>query len=142
MIRRIEVFYDGSCEPENPGGRMGWGFAVYEDGRKIHAESNGAPPAAKNTCNTAEYKAVAAALKWLIEKELTGAQVRMNGDSLLTVNQMNGRWKFKGGAYAEAYLVALGLTKAFADIHFTWIPRERNAEADELSKAPLTSKES
>lgn len=62
----------------------------------------------------------------------------VHSDSKLLVYQMNGRWQAKQGAYipyyrkCEEYIRIKGMR-----IGFTWVPREQNQEADDVSKAPL-----
>jgi ribonuclease HI len=34
----LKLFFDGACEPVNPGGVGAYGFAVYEDDREVHGE--------------------------------------------------------------------------------------------------------
>lgn len=137
MIKRITVYYDGACAPVNPGGACGWGFVVYQDGVKLHEAAGALAADPKNSNNVGEYLAVFMALRWLKDNGHAGDHVRMHGDSLLTVNQLSGRWKAKGGAYLDVYQATRRQLDHFADIAFNWIPREQNAEADALSKREL-----
>jgi ribonuclease HI len=123
----IEVFTDGRAEP-NPG--LGtYGYVVYEDGRRTHSEHGLAGHGLSN--NYAEYLCLVKALERLEARR--DEEITIFSDSTLLVNQMAGRWKFKGGAYAEKYLEAKGLARRFSKLRFEWIPREKNAEADELT---------
>lgn len=81
-----------------------------------------------------------AALEYLIGEGLTDLPVVLHGDSLLTVNQMTGAWRVKGGLYLPYHRRARELAGRFSNITFVWIPREENSEADLLSKAVLKEK--
>ncbi len=59
------------------------------------------------------------------------------GDNKMSINQLSGHWKAKGGLYYPYYKKAMKLVREFPDIRFVWIPRELNSQADELSKRPL-----
>jgi len=39
-----------------------------------------------------------------------------------------------GGPYVDKFVEAQNLVKGFLDVRFVWIPRERNSEADGLSR--------
>jgi ribonuclease H / adenosylcobalamin/alpha-ribazole phosphatase len=123
----IEVFTDGRAEP-NPG--LGtYGYVVYMGGKRVHSDSGFAGREVTN--NYAEYFCLVRALEHLEphhDKEMI-----VFSDSALLVNQMAGKWKFKGGNYGEKYLDAKELARKFPRLRFVWIPREKNQEADELT---------
>jgi ribonuclease HI len=54
-------------------------------------------------------------------------------DSLLVVNQLNGKWKVKAEHLEPLHKQAVSLMQQFADIRITWVPRKANAEADALA---------
>ena len=60
--------------------------------------------------------------------------VALRSDSKLLVGQMSEEWKVKGGMYLEKLKEARDLMKGFGSISFEWIPRERNQEADLLTR--------
>lgn len=132
---KIELYFDGSCEPMNPGGTMGFGTLIKRDGVRIFENSEAVAAAPGNTNNIAEYQAMIIGLKWLIENGFSGATVEVFGDSNLAIQQMSGNWGAKGGKYYPYYLKAKELREHFSDISFTWIPRDSNAECDELSRS-------
>jgi ribonuclease H / adenosylcobalamin/alpha-ribazole phosphatase len=123
----IEVFTDGRAEP-NPG--LGtYGYVVKSHGKRIHSEHGLAGDDVTN--NYAEYFCLVKALGYLdAHRE---EEIVVFSDSTLLVNQMAGRWKFKGGNYSEKYLEAKELALGFSKLRFEWIPREKNSEADELT---------
>jgi len=123
----IEVFTDGRAEP-NPG--LGtYGYVVFRDGKRTHSEHGLAGHSVTN--NYAEYYCLIKALEHLEARR--DEDITVFSDSTLLVNQMNGKWRFKGGAYSEKYLRAKELAGTFTKLRFEWVPRERNSEADELT---------
>ena len=123
----IEVYTDGRAEP-NPG--LGtYGYVVYENGKRTHAEHGVAGHGVTN--NYAEYFCLIKALEHLAARRED--EVTVFSDSKLLVNQMKGEWRFKRGAYSDKYLRAKELVGGFSKLKFEWVPRERNSEADELT---------
>lgn len=137
----IKVHFDGACEPFNPGGRMG--FGVHISGHTvgvIHTHGEQTDFDSQNSNNVAEYRALNIALDWLIENGYSRNPIQVFGDSMLVIKQMNGDWRAKGGRYYSEYLRAQELRDQFQVITFTWVPREKNQIADDLSKGDLTVK--
>ncbi len=125
----LEVYIDGLAEPRNPGVGT-YGFVIYSDGKRL---TEGHGPAGENvTNNFAEYVALVRALSSIASN--SDEPVLIKSDSRLLVNQMSGEWKVKKGAYLPKYREAKELARQFKSLKFVWIPRERNAEADELSR--------
>lgn len=136
-MRKITLNFDGACEPFNPGGNMGFGYLIKEDGFVLYSGNGFEPQNPYNTNNVAEYRALCLGLKWLIDQGLKDEQVEVYGDSALVINQMSGLWRAKGGLYYKDYLVAKDLVALFSNITFTWVRRDGNTEADTLSKSHL-----
>lgn len=135
---KIKAMFDGLTEPRNPGGIACYGVYIMNmdtlDVNKIKGYI-GEGPGMSN--NVAEYSGLVALLEWLIDNEFNVDPhvVEIAGDSQLVINQINGEWRVKGGLYLDTYLKARNLLKQFFNkITFTWIPREKNEEADQLSK--------
>lgn len=128
----IKAWFDGAVEPVNPGGHGGFGIVVKRDGVLVHSEAVyiGRWPSLSNNC--AEYAGCIAVLRYFIKENITRAVVY--GDANLIVNQINGNWKVKGGAYVPYFHEAFALKAQLPEVAITWIPREQNAEADDLSK--------
>lgn len=145
---KLRCYFDGACEPKNPGGTIGWGWHLCNGEEEIcmSAEGSGHLPAApENTNNVAEYLAVKHLISFLIESgEALDADVVIHGDSQLVVKQMNGQYKIGAGAYvkvAEEVRERLAILKGMAaKVTFRWIPREENGKADELSKRHVMQK--
>jgi len=126
----VVVNIDGLAEPTNPGTGT-YGFVVYQDGKKL-VEGQGL--AGYNvTNNFAEYCALVEALRKVKELLIEG-DVTVRSDSQLLVGQMSKGWAVKGGGYLEKLKEARDLVKEFGSIAFEWVPREKNQEADLLSR--------
>ncbi|MGB9792574.1 MAG: ribonuclease HI [Thermacetogeniaceae bacterium] len=130
----IRVYCDGLCEPVNPGGTACYGWVVYQDGEKL-TESCGVAcngPAATN--NVAEYMAVIRALEWLKENEYLDAEIEVCSDSQLVIYQLAGKYAVHSPRILPLYRRAKALAEEFPRLRFTWVPREKNSEADALSR--------
>jgi hypothetical protein len=62
--KEIQVYFDGLCQPVNPGGTACFAFIVKKDDNIIHSEYGLA--AHNSTNNVAEYTGIIKALEWLI----------------------------------------------------------------------------
>jgi len=138
-MKEIICYFDGCCEPKNPGGAMGYGAIVVIDGT-ISLEWSGYDPAENtNTNNIAEYKSLEKILDYLLENDLTGDNVLIKGDSQLTVRQMSGEYGINNGAYVPYARRCLTKANRFKKLpKFQWIPRAQNEDADKLSKSELS----
>jgi ribonuclease HI len=137
LVHHVEVYFDGLCEP-NPGGFAcgGWyimphpgatGLSAGLEGHTTYCHGPGA------TNNVAEYSAALDALRAVYRTGHRG-QVSLRGDSQLVINQVNGTWKCHK---AELQVLRDRLRYAatfFEHLEVTWVPREQNARADELSR--------
>jgi len=100
------------------------GAVVAEDGSTIGVASN----------NVAEYQGLIAGLR-LAREFAPDAAIEVRMDSKLVVEQMAGRWKIKHPDMRTLAAEATGL--APSGTSYTWIPRERNADADRLVNQAL-----
>jgi ribonuclease HI len=133
----IEVYFDGLCQPVNPGGIACYAFVIRRDGRSIHSDYGiAAEPFSKDaTNNVAEYTALAKALEWLIANGLNNSgRVEVKSDSQLVVKQLRGEYKIKSQRIIPLYRQVLLLQSRFPDgVEIRWVPREENKEADSLT---------
>ena len=134
------AYFDGACEPANPGGTASFGAVIYEEDKNVEkvwecSEVYGQGKLMSN--NVAEYAGFIAVLEWFIEQELCDAEIVVKGDSMLVTNQMFGSWKIKSGFYAALAEKARELLSQFTNSRGEWIPRDRNDVADRLSKEVL-----
>jgi ribonuclease HI len=132
-IVRLKLFFDGACEPVNPGGVGAYGFAVYEDDREIHGEGGIVCVGGRQcTNNVAEYTALIKAMEWALSAG--AAEVKVYGDSQLVVRQMLGVYQVKAPHLVPLYEKAMELSRQFRKFSISWVPREQNARADYYSK--------
>lgn len=131
----IEVYFDGLCQPVNPGGIACYAFIVKSNGKTIHSDYGvaGEPFSNDATNNVAEYTALAKALEWLVASNLAQDKVVIMSDSQLVVNQLGGNYKVKGKRIVPLYKQVLLLKTKFPDIEIKWVSREQNREADRLT---------
>lgn len=131
----IEVYFDGLCQPINPGGIPCYAFIVKGDGKTIYSDYGiaGEPFSNDSTNNVAEYTALVKALEWLLANNLGSSRVEIMSDSQLIVNQLAGDYKVKAKRMISLYKQVLRLMRTFQDIQIKWVPRENNREADRLT---------
>ena len=96
----------------------------------------------ETTNNVAEYTAVVEAWKELRKKGIgEGESVDFFLDSSLVVNQLNGLSKIKDAKLRELLLEVNGLThQSRGVVHYTYVPREKNTQADALVNAALDAR--
>jgi probable phosphoglycerate mutase len=66
-------------------------------------------------------------------------QIRAYTDSELVVEQVNGRSAVRQAHLKELHEAATGLTAHFKSVRLSWVPREMNAEADQLVRDALAN---
>ena len=141
-IENIEVYFDGACEPVNPGGIATFGFVIYKDREMVKAEKGLAcePFSSYASNNVAEYTAMIKALEFMVKNGLCGESVHVTvkGDSQLTIRQMNGIYAVRAPRIIPLFKRAKELTKKIKHIRFIWVPREQNTVADDLSHQAYT----
>ncbi|MCI4323204.1 MAG: ribonuclease HI family protein [Thermoplasmata archaeon] len=133
----VQVHFDGACE-DSPLGRIAtYGFVV-EGTMGTHEECGLAvrPGSERATNNVAEYTGAIRALEYLHESSFRG-EVLMFGDSQLVVRQVEGEYAVRA-EHLKPYLERLlALCKEFQEVRWSWIPREENVRADELTKMAI-----
>jgi ribonuclease HI len=134
-VAEIQVYFDGLCQPVNPGGIACYAFLIKTDGKTVYKERGlAAEPFSRGaTNNLAEYTALVKALEWLVANRQSGP-VRVKGDSKLVISQMRGEFRVRNKGIVPLFQKAAVLKNKFPDITFQWIPREENKEADRLSE--------
>ncbi len=108
---------------------------VKSNGKTLHSDYGvaGEPFSEDATNNVAEYTALAKALQWLIDNNFSSQKVEVKSDSQLVVNQLLGDYKVKARRIMSLYKEVLLLKNKFQHIQITWIPRNKNKEADKLT---------
>lgn len=89
------------------------------------------------TNNVAEYEGLLAAAKWLHENA-RGEKIMVLGDSQLVIRQMQGDWQIRS-ATSKKYVPLIRRLLDGLDVTFSWIQREDNKDADELSRVAYRS---
>ena len=88
------------------------------------------------THNVAEYRGLIEGLK--LARDYGIQRIRVYMDSELVVDQVNGVSAVRKEHLRELHDVASSLVALF-DIRISWVPREMNAEADQLVKDALAA---
>ncbi|MEM1508429.1 MAG: ribonuclease HI [Thermofilaceae archaeon] len=134
---KIIVYFDGLCEPVNPGGIATYGFTIYRGDSLMHSEGGfvGAGYLGDDvTNNVAEYMALIKALEWLLENGYSDEELVVRGDSQLTISQLKGEYSVHSQRIAPLYHRTVTLINRFRNVRFEWVPRSGNKEADSLSR--------
>lgn len=116
----------------NPG-PAGFGAVLLTQTNEIIGTFTGYLGEATN--NVAEYRGLIAGLHAARARHITELEVEL--DSVLIVNQLNGKWKIKHEAIKPLATAAQQLIRQFKKITFTWIPREKNTIADSLANLAM-----
>lgn len=136
-IDAIVGYFDGLCQPRNPGGTAAWGFAIYYPQGTKYTQYGVVGDGSSMSNNVAEYAGLCALFSYLdsqTSSDPADAPVLIRGDSQLVIRQMQGAWRAKGGLYYSYYQRAAQLkNQSQRQYTFQWVPREQNAEADALS---------
>lgn len=87
------------------------------------------------TNNVAEYKAVIAGLE--AAREFPARVVRVRADSMLVIEQLNGKWRVKQEHLRALHARARDLLDEFEEVDLAHVRREQNVDADALVNAAL-----
>lgn len=132
-MRKLIVEADGGSRG-NPG-PAAYGALVRDAGTgELLAERSESLGVVTN--NVAEYNGLIAGLRAAAEID-PGAEVEARMDSRLVVEQMSGRWKIKHPDMKPLALTATEAARPFAEVTYTWVPRERNKHADRLANEAM-----
>ncbi|MFC1653688.1 ribonuclease HI family protein [Patescibacteria group bacterium] len=145
-MNKLTIFSDGGSRG-NPG-PAAIGYVIFNQNNLIHKEGKRIGEA---TNNVAEYMGVVEALRWIKNNREELPENYKNKehplyidfylDSNLVVNQLSGKFKIKKQHLFELVKEVDGITKELnATIMYSHIPREKNAEADQLLNDALDSR--
>lgn len=126
----ITIYFDGLCQPVNPGGVATYGFVVYHDNEVIKKGYGVVGKGKGMTNNVAEYTGLKKALMWVNSQGITD-KITIKGDSRLVINQVKGKWKVKSRT-SKKFVPQIKELLKDKEIKLVWIPREENLEADKL----------
>ena len=139
----IICWFDGACEPVNPGGTASWGIVVKDEDDLIHFSSGIVGQGAGMSNNVAEYAALIALFNYILSMDADIKIALIYGDSQLVIRQMRGEFKVRGGLYVSYYHQAKELADRLRSLgvalDFEWIPREQNIQCDKISRSVLPS---
>jgi ribonuclease HI len=137
----IEAWFDGVCEPKNPGGHAAYGVLVKVNGVTVLADGGYVGEGRGMSNNVAEYAGCLCAMQE-IEKHPGVAIIR--GDSKLVIYHLvpdpsiGRKWKVNGGAYMPYHLKVVEVFSRIRErVTLEWITRDDNGECDRLSKKVL-----
>jgi ribonuclease HI len=142
----IELFFDGSCNNHLETKPMGIGLAVYFDkeyqadlSRAIKEEQGWQGD--RSTNNIAEWIGCVEAMKMAYElkKEYPDAKFKVYSDSQIIARQYNGLYTIKNLEFVK-YCAAARRYGHRIVREVEWIPREKNQQADKLSKEGVNLK--
>jgi len=138
----IEIYFDGACHNiPNQKNKFGVGVAVYVD-KEYSPILSKALPGKDGTSNISEWFGLLETIKSIkdlesrckVIKQKIG-KVSVYGDSQLIVNQYNGVFQVKDEDLKILSKEVFKEIKTLENkITVSWIPRENNTKADELSK--------
>ena len=103
--------------------------SIYHDNDEIWGGSLFVGVNATN--NRAEYSGLILGLQKALEMNIK--EIHVQGDSLLVVNQMTGKYKCNSPNLLDLHDTAKALEKGFVKVHYEHILRNFNKRADELS---------
>lgn len=128
------IFCDGGARG-NPG-EAAYAFIITDfSGKEIYSESK---KIGISTNNTAEYKAVIAALGWIVNNKIETDEITFNLDSQLVAMQLNGKFRVKSETIRGLYFEVKKLEEIIpARIFYRLVPREKNVRADILVNIAL-----
>lgn len=139
----IELFFDGACEPINPGGTASYGWLLKQDGQILKQGFGIVGKGPGMTNNIAEYNGLIKGLEEFIKLNLN-EKLFIKGDSNMVINMVSGQWgwnkkKTKWEPHKKMPHLKKLLDEALKLLNkieheIKWVPREQNEEADLLSK--------
>ena len=119
----IEAWFDGVCEPKNPGGHGAFGVHIKAFDNLpsfYYGKYTGSGKDISN--NVAEYQGFIYILETL--RMYKKKKIHIRGDSNLVIQQMSGNWRMKKGIYLPYAFKAQELFENFKRTSLQWIPRE------------------
>ncbi|MDP2216602.1 MAG: ribonuclease HI family protein [Methanolobus sp.] len=128
------ITFDGSCTP-NPGGCMGLGWVVTLQNNSFSILGNDRlDKDNSNSALFAEYLALKKGMLEYVRAEGQGPLVVM-GDSQTVIYQLRGIYPVMNDDIWNIYRDIVAIIREYElDVHFRWVPRAQNQQADRLSK--------
>ena len=127
-----KIYCDGASR-SNPGAAS-IGISIQNDEQEVDTIAKKIGVA---TNNVAEYEGLRTALDYCDKNNLKDVQIYL--DSLLVVQQVNGKYKVKSKNLKDLYNQCTDLIKKIDNLEIYHVPREQNKRADELANIALDS---
>ncbi len=122
-----EIVFDGGAL-----GNPGKGYGSYEITANSQVVRHQREDYGDNvTNNQAEYQTLIEALKWLamdLGASASSTRVVVNGDSLLVLNQLLGKWKVKNEGLRPLHQEASQLIRKFHNVALIWHARSNSVK--------------
>ncbi len=134
-MKKFIIYTDGASRG-NPG-PASVGFVIQDETGATLLSGHEYLGVATN--NIAEYKAVLISLERLLAKfpgELPGS-VEFQGDSMLIMSQLSGKFKIKNEGLREIYLKIKDIEPKIGRVSYSYTPRVNNSIADGLANKAL-----
>lgn len=136
------LFFDGACEPRNPGGHMSWAWVLERPGQPVLNGTGFRAASPANTNNVSEYIALQDGLRAAFEAmsaEDHPLTLVIHGDSRMVCMQLSGLWKCRKDHLRllldECLQIKAKIGSTFSVFfNIQWIPREQNEVADALCR--------
>jgi len=138
-MQKVKLYTDGGARG-NPG-PAGAGVVILDEKGNVLKEVS--EFLGKQTNNFAEYQAVILGLKKVKQMfggKVRGMRVEVYLDSELVAKQLSGEYQIKEATLFPQYIAVHNMrVKDFPNVTFTYIPREKNKEADRLANEAMDS---
>lgn len=120
--------FDGLCAP-NPGKGTSGAILYRADGSVVFERGD---YLGDSTNNIAEYTGLLIGIEECVQRKISN--IRIEGDSMLVVNQISGKWQVKDSKLKVLYQSVMAmLTKYFKNVVIRHVYRENNKEADRIT---------
>jgi ribonuclease HI len=141
----IKINFDGAVSESKKGCDMGLGIAVFIDGvyeedlSKALFVKGSNKENEESSSNVAEWMACVEAFKLAVEYREEGDVIEIYSDSEIITKQFNGEYEIRKEYFRKFYREAMRYYHRLGllSLKITWVPREKNKEADRLSKIGL-----
>ena len=133
----VKVYFDGGFYREEK--LAGLGIVIYykQNGKKYRLRTNQLAEYLTSN-NEAEYAALHLAIDQLEELGVHHQTIKIYGDSLVVINEMNGEWAVTDSILSTwADKIDLKLQKLGIRPTYVYIDRKQNSEADQLANQAL-----
>lgn len=118
-------------------GVMCYGWVIERDGRVVARGHGGYARREDASSNLAEYLGLIEGLSALYDMNACREEVEVIGDARSVIEQMQGRAAVNAASTRELYRKATRLAAHFAHLTWTWTPRRKNQDADQLTRRAI-----